>query len=305
MKASIAGAPVSFGVFEMTPEGAETIAPDDMLEVLVEAGYGGVDLGPLGYFGRSTELRRRLESHGLELAGGWVQLPFSDDEAFEASLPDLRDAMRVFSDAAENSPARLPLPTLADDGSVARRAAPGRGAAVDPLADAAWERLVANTERAAAMVRAAGFEPTFHHHAGTFVESPDEIDRFLANVDVDLTLDTGHLFIAGGDPLEAVHRWGDRINHLHLKDVDLGELQRVLAAGGGMPEVWSSGSFVAFGRGDIDLAAVMDAVDERGFDGWVVVEQDVLNGPDISISDFRAERGADQLVNREALRAWL
>ncbi|WP_458040537.1 MULTISPECIES: sugar phosphate isomerase/epimerase family protein [Bacteria] len=305
MKASIAGAPVSFGVFEMTPEGAETIAPDDMLEVLVEAGYGGVDLGPLGYFGRSTELRRRLESHGLELAGGWVQLPFSDDEAFEASLPDLRDAMRVFSDAAENSPARLPLPTLADDGSVARRAAPGRGAAVDPLADAAWERLVANTERAAAMVRAAGFEPTFHHHAGTFVESPDEIDRFLANVDVDLTLDTGHLFIAGGDPLEAVHRWGDRINHLHLKDVDLGELQRVLAAGGGMPEVWASGSFVAFGRGDIDLAAVMDAVDERGFDGWVVVEQDVLNGPDISISDFRAERGADQLVNREALRAWL
>ena len=305
MKASIAGAPVSFGVFEMTPEGAETIAPDDMLEVLVEAGYGGVDLGPLGYFGRSTELRRRLESHGLELAGGWGQLPFSDDEAFEASLPDLRDAMRVFSDAAENSPARLPLPTLADDGSVARRAAPGRGAAVDPLADAAWERLVANTERAAAMVRAAGFEPTFHHHAGTFVESPDEIDRFLANVDVDLTLDTGHLFIAGGDPLEAVHRWGDRINHLHLKDVDLGELQRVLAAGGGMPEVWASGSFVAFGRGDIDLAAVMDAVDERGFDGWVVVEQDVLNGPDISISDFRAERGADQLVNREALRAWL
>jgi inosose dehydratase len=305
MKASIAGAPVSFGVFEMTPEGAETIAPDDMLEVLVEAGYGGVDLGPLGYFGRSAELRRRLQSHGLELAGGWVQLPFSDDEAFEASLPDLRDALRVFSDAAENGPARLPLPTLADDGSVARRAAPGRGAAVDPLADTAWERLVANTERAATLVRAAGFEPTFHHHAGTFVESPDEIDRFLANVDVDLTLDTGHLFIAGGDPLEAVHRWGDRINHLHLKDVDLGELQRVLAAGGGMPEVWSSGSFVAFGRGDIDLAAVMDAVDERGFDGWVVVEQDVLNGPDISISDFRAERGADQLVNREALRAWL
>lgn len=304
MNATVAGAPVSFGVFEMTPEGAETIGPDDMLEVLVEAGYDGVDLGPLGYFGRSSELQGRLDRHGLELAGGWVQLPFSDDDAFEASLPALRDALRVFADAAERGPSRLPLPTLADDGSAARRRAPGRGAEVDPLADAAWGRLLANTERAAGIVRAAGFEPTFHHHAGTFVESPAEIDRFLANVDVDLTLDTGHLFIAGGDPLDAVRRWGDRINHLHLKDVDLAELQRVLAAGGGMPEVWASGSFVAFGKGDIDLAAVMDAFDARGFDGWVVVEQDVLNGPAVSIADFRAARSADQRRNREALRAW-
>ncbi|WP_435748410.1 sugar phosphate isomerase/epimerase family protein [Microbacterium sp. PMB16] len=304
MKATVAGAPVSFGVFEMTPEGSETIHPDDMLEVLAESGYQGVDLGPLGYFGRSTELRTRLERHGLELAGGWVQLPFSDDEAFEAAIPGLNDALRVFADAADRGPARLPLPTLADDGSAARRASPGRGGDVDPLSEFAWGRLLANTERAAALVRAAGFEPTFHHHAGTFVESPEEIDRFLANVDVDLTLDTGHLFIAGGDPLEAVSRWGDRINHLHLKDVDLAELRRVLAAGGGMPEVWSSGAFVAFGAGDIDLVAVMDAVEQRGFDGWIVVEQDVLNGPDVSLTDFRAARAADQLRNREALSAW-
>ena len=170
-----------------------------------------------------------------------MQLPFSDDEAFEASLPSLHDALRVFSDAAQAGPRRLPLPTLADDGSAMRRAHPGRGAEIDPSASDAWDRLIANTERAAALVRAAGFEPTFHHHAGTFVESPDEIDRFLANVDVDLTLDTGHLLIAGGDPVDAVTRWGDRINHLHLKDVDLAELRRVLAAGGGMSEVWSVG----------------------------------------------------------------
>ncbi|MBS1906942.1 MAG: TIM barrel protein [Actinobacteria bacterium] len=304
MKATVAGAPVSFGVFELTPEGSETIRPDDMLATLAASDYKGVDLGPAGFFGRGAQLRSRLRSHGLELAGGWVQLPFSDDEAFEASLPELRDALRAFSEAAGDGPQRLPLPTLADSGSATRQGAPGRGAEVDPLADAAWGRLLKNTERAAALVRAAGFEPTFHHHAGTFVESPAEIDRFLANVDVNLTLDTGHLFIAGGDPLDAVHRWGDRINHLHLKDVNLAELNRVLTAGGGMREVWSSGSFVAFGEGDIDLTAVMDAVETRGFDGWIVVEQDVLNGPDVSIDTFRAARGADQVRNREALRPW-
>jgi inosose dehydratase len=296
---------VSFGVFELTPEGAETVAPDAMLEILAEAGYTGVDLGPLGYLGEGPEVRRRLERFELGLAGGWVQLPFSDDDAFAAALPSLDAALRVFSDASEASPSRLPLPTLADDGSVARRSAPGRGAALDPLDDGGWGRLLRNTERAAERVRAAGFEPTFHHHAGTFVESPDEIDRFLENVDVSLTLDTGHLFIAGGDPLAAVTRWGDRINHLHLKDVDLGELRRVLAAGGGMREVWSSGSFVAFGRGDIDLTAVMTAVDASGFDGWVVVEQDVLNGPDVAIADFQSQRADDQRLNRDALAAWV
>ncbi|MEV1131183.1 sugar phosphate isomerase/epimerase [Agromyces sp. NPDC049794] len=305
MKATVAGAPVSFGVFEMTPEGASTIAPDDLLEVLAEAGYGGVDLGPIGYFGRGPELRRRLSRFGLDLAGGWVQLPFSNDEAFEASLPSLRDAIGIFSDAADAGPQRLPLPTLADDGSARRRAAPGAGAVTDPLDEAGWLRLTANAERAVAIVRSAGFEPTFHHHAGTFVESPDEIDRFLSAVDVDLTLDTGHLMIAGGDPIDAVQRWGERINHLHLKDVDLVELHRVLAAGGGMREVWSSGAFVAFGRGSIDLDAVMRSIDARGFDGWVVVEQDVLNGPDVELAEFERERADDQRHNREALREWL
>lgn len=305
MNGAVAGAPVSFGVFELTPDGAETVSADTFLELLAEAGYVGVDLGPAGFLGEDAELRARLDRFGFGLAGGWVQLPFSDDEAFEAALPTLTSALRQFSVAADADSALLPLPTLADDGSALRQGAPGRGADVDPLAGDAWNRLITNVARAAHLVRAAGFDPTFHHHAGTFVESPDEIERFLADVDVDLTLDTGHLFIAGGDPREAVLRWGERINHLHLKDVDLAELRRVLAAGGGMREVWSSGAFVALGAGDIDLASVMDAMDSRGFDGWVVVEQDVLSGPDISLDTFIRARGADQRVNRDALRPWL
>ncbi|MBD8012064.1 TIM barrel protein [Microbacterium sp. Re1] len=305
MNATVAGAPVSYGVFELTPEGAETVSPDAMGESLQATGYRGIDLGPLGYLGRGRELRARLARFELELAGGWVQLPFSDDEAFAASLPDLDDALRVFSDAAEAAPQRLPLPTLADSGSAARTAAPGRGASADPLTRARAERLQRNVGRAAATVRAAGFEPTFHHHAGTFVESPDEIDAFLAHTDVGLTLDVGHLVLAGGDPLEGVRSWGGRINHLHLKDVDRARVAGILAAGGGMAEVWSGGAFVAFGRGDIDLSSVMEPLVAAGFDGWVVVEQDVLNGPDVAIDAFLRERTADQRVNRDALLPWL
>lgn len=305
MTPAVAGAPVSFGVFEMTPEGADTIAPDDMLRILADIGYDGVDLGPVGYLGTGAALRERLGRHGLALAGGWVQLPMTEDDAFAAALQTLSEALDVFADAASDSPGRLPLPTLADNGSAARRAAPGRGDAVDPLGDAAFGRLTANAERAAAMVRAAGFEPTFHHHAGTYVESPAEIDRFLAATDIGLTLDVGHLAIAGGDPVALLDRWGARINHLHLKDVDRALLRSVVEAGGGMPEVWSSGAFTALGCGDVDLAAVLDRVMAQGFDGWIVVEQDVLNGPDVAIDRFAHERAADQRTNRELLRRWV
>ncbi|GGH48552.1 sugar phosphate isomerase/epimerase family protein [Microbacterium album] len=305
MNATVAGAPVSFGVFELTPEGSEIVSPDELLESLAAAGYRGVDLGPEGYLGRGPELRARLDRFGLDLAGGWVQLPLTDDDAFEASLPTLRSVLRRFSEGAERGPARLPLPTLADDGSATRKAHPGRGEEVDPLAATAWHRLLANLETAARIVREAGFEPTFHHHAGTFVESPAEIDHFLAHSDVGLTLDTGHLFIAGGDPAEAIRRWGDRINHLHLKDVDVGRLRGVLSAGGGMREVWSGGAFVAFGRGDVDLEGVMEAMQRRAYDGWVVVEQDVLNGPSAPIAEFLASRSVDQRINRGALSRWV
>jgi inosose dehydratase len=288
MKADAAGAPVSFGVFEMTPEGAETVGPDEMLEILVRTGYTGIDLGPLGFLGRGDELRRRLDRFGVDLAGGWVELPFSDDEAFEDSLPELEEALRVFSDAAASSRGRLPKPTLADHGSAERKSTFQRtGGGLD---GAGWERLARNAERAASRVRAAGFEPTFHHHAGTFVEAPDEIDRFLELVDMDLTLDTGHLLLGGGDPLEAVRRWGPRINHLHLKDVDTARLNGVIGAGGGMTEVWSSGAFVAFGRGDIDLPAVLNGMDELGYDGWIVVEQDVLPATGSPLAEFLRHR---------------
>jgi inosose dehydratase len=136
------------------------------------------------------------------------------------------------------------------------------------------------------------------------VESAEELDRFLDRVDVGLTLDTGHLVIGGGDPLEVLQRWGPRVNHLHVKDVDLGVLERVLAAGGGMADVWSSGAFVAFGTGDIDVTAVMNAVDALDFTGWVVVEQDVLPARDVSMAEFRSARVADQRLNREVLRQW-
>lgn len=296
----IAGAPVSFGVFELTAD-QPLPDPEEILGPLQDLGYDGVDLGPIGWLGRGDALRRRLREHELVLVGGWVDLPFTDDEAFGRALPELDDALEIFVAAAELDPSRPPLPTLADRGSELRRANPGGAAPGLALDDVGWERLARNVETAAARVRAAGLEPTFHHHACTYVETPAEIDEFLARTDVGLTFDTGHLLIGGGDPLEGWRRWGSRINHLHLKDARTAVLDQVLSEKGGMRDVWERRAFVELGAGDLDVDGFMDAVFESAFDGWLVVEQDVVPSP----SDPPGRVVDDQRANREALRRWL
>ncbi len=302
MSIVVAGAPVSFGVFELTPDDDDLALPtaDELCATLRDTGYAGVDLGPVGFLGRGQELRDRLHRYDLELAGGWVDLPFADDEAFTAALASLDAALDVFSDAMATQPSKAPLPTLADSGDAVRKANPGGGAG-HVLDEAGWDRFARNVGTAAARVRARGMEPTFHHHACTFVETPDEVDQFLARTDVGITFDSGHLLIGGGDVLEGWRRWRDRVNHLHLKDVKTELLRQIVARKGGMIDVWSGGVFVPFGEGDLDVATFMDEVVSSGFDGWLVVEQDLYPKP----GDDPARVRQDHTRNRETLRRWL
>ncbi len=295
----IAGAPVSFGVFELTSDGP-LAEPDEILAALREAGYDGVDLGPVGWMGEGETLRRRLRRHELALAGGWVDLPFSDDDAFAAALPTLDAALEVFVDAVAVDPARPPLPTLADSGSDVRRAHPGGRVPGLGLDDAGWRRFSRNLDTAAVRVRAAGLEPTFHHHVGTHVETPDEIDALLARTDVDLTLDTGHLMLCGGDPVDGLERWGSQVNHVHLKDVRCSVLEQIVRERAGSRAVWERRVFTSLGQGDFDLDGFMTALIASGYSGWLVVEQDVIP----TLDDPPGNAAADQRANRAALTRW-
>ena len=106
--------------------------------------------------------------------------------------------------------------------------------------------------RAVELARDRGFDPTFHHHMGTRVQSPAEIERLLEGTDVGLLLDTGHLTAAGGDPVGCLRDWRDRIDHLHVKDVRLD----LLRTAGDWGEAWRGGAFCELGAGDVDLDGV-------------------------------------------------
>jgi inosose dehydratase len=146
------------------------------------------------------------------------------------------------------------------------------------MTDTGWDRLVALLRTVAAETRAAGVRIAFHPHAGTYVETPAEVDRLAAAINADtlpFCLDVGHYLVGGGDPVAALRQLGARVTHVHLKDVDPGLLDRLRRR-----EIGSFGDavrqrlFTELGSGVLDLDGVLAALAERDYRGWLMVEQD-------------------------------
>lgn len=299
---TIANAPVSYGAFEVTV-GVRSGVPGavTLLDKVAAAGYAGVDLGPAGYLGTGAQLAERLSARGLGLAGGYVELPFADPAMLPEALADLDQVLDLFDAAAPQLPGPSPRPTLADAGSPARRARPGRSAADPSLGlDAdGWQRFSTGLAHAVARCRDRGYEPTFHPETGTFVEAPWEVERVMQVSDIGLCLETGHMMMGGGDPVVLLRDWGSRINHVHLKDASLTVMHGIIEDGAPAAEIWSRDAFPPLGQGDLDIGAIISGLTAIGYQGWLVVEQDSL--PDGPERFHRAAR--EQHDNRTYLAA--
>jgi inosose dehydratase len=298
----VANAPCSYGAFEITVGIDPNVPPGlELLAAVSDAGYRGIDLGPLGYLGDAHDLPERLHSRDLSLAGGYFEVAFSEPERLLDELARLDQLLDVFDAVETGGPPTHPpaRPTLADAGSERRRAYPGRAHGDHSLGwdDAGWARFAEAMARLLERCRARGYEPTFHPHTATFVEAPWEIDRLLSVTDASVCLDTGHLLIGGGDPVQAVRDWGERINHVHLKDARLAVIDEIVADQAPVRAIWERGAFCRLGTGDVALDDVLEQLRARGYDGWLVVEQDIL--PDASDP---GKPVADQRLNREYLR---
>ena len=285
MTIAIANAPVSFGAFELTV-GIVPDVPDaeTVLDDVASAGYSGIDLGPAGYLGDAGNIRDHLARRDLSLCGGFVELPFQDPDRMEAGLRDLSAVLDIFDAAAANN-SLAPKPTLAAitrEGSVS-------------FDSGTWRRFADGVERAVAACRDRGYEPTFHHETGSYVQSPAEIEKVLELTSIGLCLDTGHLLLGGGDPALAVREWRERINHFHLKDAHRSVVRDIVRESAPLSEIWHRKAFCRLGDGDLDVDAVLDQVRDF-YAGWIVVEQDILPEPGSTAT-------ADQRANREYLAA--
>jgi inosose dehydratase len=270
----VGNAPVSWGVYE-----ADRPNPPyaRILDEIARAGYEGTELGPFGYLPTAPDaLDGELKARGLGLGSSFVALPLEDAARRAASVAH---ALRVARLLATQGVREL---ILADDEDPGRARIAGRVAedGRDGWSEAQWREAAATVESVARALRdELRMSVVVHHHAGTFLETPAEIDRLLASTDLDLVgllLDTGHCVYGGGDPLDVLKRHRGRVRYVHAKDARADELRHVRTSDVSMAEAWQRGVFCPLGDGVVDFPRVVETLRSNGYAGWIIVEQDVV-----------------------------
>jgi inosose dehydratase len=276
----IANAPCSWGVIE----GIEGERSDyvKVIDEISATGYAGTELGDWGFMPTDpARLRNELDARGLALTGSWVSVNLEDPERRESNADDaVRTGRQLATVGGPNA-----VVVLGNDpyGNPVRTLNAGRATPKMGLTEAQWKSFAEGANYLARRVKEeAGIRTVLHQHIGTYIETMAETLRLLDSTDPDLLglcLDTGHwTFGTGGDPAAAIRELRGRIGLVHFKDLDLGLVARSRREGWDGPTSVARGIFCELGKGCVDFPGVLAALHEIGYEGWIVIEQDVVPG---------------------------
>jgi inosose dehydratase len=237
--------------------------PERVLSEMGSAGLTATELGPEGFLpAEPAELTTLLDRHGLSCVGSFAPVVLHD--ADYDPVPDVAGVLESL--VAAGASMLVLAAATGTDGYDSR----------PDLDDEQWSTLLTNLDRLAAVAAERGITAVLHPHVGTMVEKGDEVARVLAGSSISLCLDTGHLLIGGTDPLQLARAMPGRIAHAHLKDVDA-ELAACVQSGKlTYTEAVAEGMYTSLGTGDVDIAGIVKALRDNGFDGWFVLEQDTI-----------------------------
>lgn len=302
----VGNAPCSWGTLEFGATKAERIPYTQMLDELAEAGYTGSELGDWGYMPTDPdELAQAFRSRGLHLTGAYVGVRLKDPTAHGPGREQVLRVARLLAATAQRlAQPFLPHVVLADDNGTdpVRVQHAGRITPDMSLSPDAWQVFARGAEEIARAVREETGLPTgFHNHCAGYVETPWEIDELMARTDpqvLGLVFDTGHFaFGAGGcqDVLPTLRRYGERVWYVHFKDYSPQVGQQVREQGLNYFQAVGKGVFCRLGEGCVDFPGVVAWLQERDYQGYVTVEQDVLPG--------MGSPKENAIRNREYLRA--
>lgn len=293
----VANAPCSWGVLEFHLEG-EAAGYAQVLDGIAETGYAGTELGDWGFMPTDPkQLRQEIHSRALTLLGAFVPVMLKDPDAHASGIEVAVRTARLIAEAEGD----MAFIVLADDNgkNPVRTQNAGRILPEHGLTEAEWKIFAEGAEKVASAVKKeTGLRTVFHHHCAGYVERPNEVDMLMQSTDpslLGLCFDTGHYRFGGGDPLACLQTYKDRIWHVHFKDC-----QPEVAAKS-RAEKWDyftsvrNGIFCELGKGEIDFPLIKSALEKMGYDGWIVVEQDVL--PGMGKPKESAQRNRDYLAS--------
>lgn len=289
-KIRVANAPVSWGAIMFTGFNDDPLGYEVVMNEIAETGYAGTELGDYGFYPTDPDaLRAALKKRNLALLGAYVGIPLRFPESFDAGLADALKVARLMAAVDPEADRRNgPFLVIADANGTDEMRTHNAGR-ITPEMGLPEDERPGFAQRAEAVARAVreqtGLRAVFHPHSAGWVETPGEIDRFLAETDPDvigIVFDTGHYFYGAGEGgpgvIEAMDRWADRIWYIHFKDCSPDIARRSRDEGWGYVQAIREGVFSELGKGGVDFAAVVRWLEDHGYDGWIVVEQDVLPG---------------------------
>ncbi len=287
----IANAPCSWGVLEF--DGMEKSAPcAQVLDEIASTGYAGTELGDWGFMPTEpARLSDELSKRTLAMLGAFVPVRLADAGTHRDGIATAVRTARLLAATGE-----APVIVLADDCGKDRMrvARAGRIIREDGLTAEQWATFARGSHDIARAVRdETGLRTVFHPHCAGFVETPWEVDELMQRTDptlVGLCIDTGHLSLAGGDPIEIYRRYAARVWHVHFKDFEPNVLNRARGASWDYFETMRRGVFCELGRGSVDFPAMLRELWAHGYDDWIVVEQDVLPGMGAPAESARRNR---------------
>ncbi len=231
-----------------------------------QAGYTGTELG--GKFPKDKDsLGKVLSDYDLQLVSGWYSGLLLNN-SLDSELERVKPQLELY--AALNAPVLVYGETYKTVQN--RRHEPLCKKPILQESDFAayGERLTGLADYCASQ----GVPLAFHHHMGTGVETERELDLTMENTGetVGLLVDTGHLLFAGGNLFEVIERHGDRINHVHAKDIRENVLRTVDREKDSFLDCVLRGVFTVPGDGMIDYHAVLRALADKNYAGWIIVE---------------------------------
>ena len=272
-----ASAPDSWGVLDYPGPSWEQ-SYEKMLDEMAGAGYAGAELGPYGFFPTDAKiLQPQFEKRKLKLLASFVPVKMTDPAASKAVMERIRKVGNLLAAL------KAPFLVMADDQSPERNAFSGRAydKGCPTLSAEQWKhvgKIVADAEKVA---NEFGLDLVFHPHVATYVETPEECERFYdatSHTNVGLCLDTGHCVYGYGDSVKEAEKYKSKLRFVHIKDCNVKVLEEARRNKWTFEEAIEHKVFTIIGKGDIDFPAFFRTLVKNNYSGWMVVEQDVKFG---------------------------
>jgi len=261
--------PINWVGEDVKDHGADTTF-EQIVDEIRALGLTGTEMGRK-YPTDQDVLKQELSKRGIGLVSQWKTVLFSDPAYRESELEAYREHARFLKEMGSTV-----ISTCEGGGSLhfdVRRTPNEKE--VLRLDEAGWKNLAEGLNAAGAIAKEYGLKLTYHHHGGTVIESPEEIDRLMELTDpalVYLLFDTGHAYYGGADPLNVLRKHYDRIAYVHLKDIRQDVLNRSRAEKADFVTCIRNGVFTVPGDGCIDFKPIVGELVNRGYDGWAMLE---------------------------------